>query len=169
LTYEDLNHLAGSVESLATALALLVGGYWTYNRFLRQRDDFAFIEFTVEINVIGAHGDSSIVELVANLENKGKVQHQVRDLSFELDGIKQLEALEVNSKFGGQAYFPHSIASGAWVPPATYFIEPGLTNRYSYVARVPNDVAYLMLHGRFTYLNQKASHSAEATVPLNPL
>ena len=163
---ENFNYLAGGLESIATLVALAVGGYWTYNRFVQQREDFAFIQFTVDINVVGEHGMWWIVELVATLENKGKIQHQFKDLSFELDALLHKDDLVRSDQFLGQAYFPHSIASGPWVPRRVYFIEPGLTNKYSYVARVPKDTEFLMLHGHFTYLNQAASHRAERTIVL---
>lgn len=166
MNLEDFNHIAGSLESIATIVALAVGGYWTYTRFVRQRENFAFIQFSVDIHVVGEHGAWWIVELVAILENKGKVQLQVKDLSFELDALGESDDLIRNERFLGQAFFPRSIASGPWIPPRTYFIEPGLTNKYTYVARVPKDVDHLMLHGHFTYINQPATHSAEKTIAL---
>jgi hypothetical protein len=73
MTFENFNHLAGAIESIATLAALIVGGYWTYTRFIKQRENFAFIEFTVDINFIGKQNAWWIVELIAYLENKGKV------------------------------------------------------------------------------------------------
>ena len=71
MTYEDFKNLTAAIQSIGTVGALVVGGYWTYRKFIHQRDDFAFIEFTVDIQLIGKQGKSWIVELIAHLENKG--------------------------------------------------------------------------------------------------
>jgi hypothetical protein len=162
---ENFNHVAGAIESLATAVALGVGAYWTYTRFIKQREDFAFIEFTVDMDFVGRQDGSWIVELVAYLENKGKVQHRFSDLSFDLAALFRHDQLRSNNElYGGQAIFPHEIARRPWIPAGNYFIEPGLKNKHSYVARVPEEATFLMLHGRFTYENQPASHTAERTL-----
>jgi hypothetical protein len=166
MTLENFNHLAGGIASLATIVALAVGGYWTYTRFIKQRENYAFIEFTVDINFVGKQGPWWIVELIANLENKGKVQHQFEDLSFDLEALLTTDAVSSSEKFGGQAFFPHVLARGPWVREGAYFIEPGIRAKYSYVARVPQNASFVMLHGKFTYLNQGANHSAERTVPV---
>ena len=166
MSFDDFNNFCGGVESIATVSALVAGGFWAYLRFIKQRDDYAFIDFTVDMNFVGKQGEWWIVELIANLENKGKVQHKFRDLSFDLEAMFQGDSLETSDKFGGQAYFPHPILRGPWVPSAEYFIEPGVRSKYSFVARVPSGISYLMLHGRFSYQKQKAWHSAEKTVKM---
>lgn len=154
MTLESFNHLAGAIESLATVFALIVAGYWTYTRFIKQRENFAFIEFTCDINFIGKQDEWWIVELIAYLENKGRVQHQFRDLSFILEALYSNDAVNQEAKFGGQAFFPHALANGPWVPPGTYFIEPGLRAKYSYVARIPNSASFLITRG---LLQQRSS------------
>ena len=84
MTSAELNDITSAMQSVATVMALCVGAYWTYTRFIKQRENFAFIEFTVDINFIGKQGEFWIVELIADLENKGKVQHRFSDLSLML-------------------------------------------------------------------------------------
>src|ERR1019366_7334549 len=103
-SYEDLKNLAAAIQTIATVAALAVGGYWTYRKFIHQREDFAYIEFTVDIHVIGKQGRNWIVELIANLENKGKVPHHFHDLVFFLDALNSGDELQVSDRFGGQAY-----------------------------------------------------------------
>lgn len=168
---EDIEHIVSSLESIATIIALAVGGYWTYRRFVKQREDFALIDFTVDINFIGEQDGSWIVELIAHLENKGKVRHWFSDLNFDLAALFQSDQLQAKEEmYGGQAIFPNEIEKRPWIPNGRYFIEPGLRNKYSFVARVPKEASFLILHGRFTYENQAASHTAERTaaVPTGP-
>jgi hypothetical protein len=164
MTLEEFNNLAGGVESFATLVALCVGGYWAYTRFIRQRESYAFIEFTVDINFVGRQSGFWIVELIAHLENKGKVQHRFSDLTFHLEALFTSDPVCQNAQFGGQTYFPHEIEKRSWLPSGSYFIEPGLKAKYSYIAQIPEDASFVMLHGRFTYENQPAWHAAERTL-----
>jgi hypothetical protein len=164
MDFPQLKEIASFIESVSKVIALTVGGYWTYTRFIRQRDDYAFIEFTVDLNFVGKQDGKWIVELIAYLENKGKVQHTFSDLAFDLEALYDTDGVIPNERYGGQAYFPHQLAKRPWIPPGKYFIEPGLKAKYSYVAQVPQEATFLMLHGRFTYENQPAWHSAERTL-----
>jgi hypothetical protein len=152
----NMKDIADTLESLATVVALAIGGYWTYVRFIMQRDDYAFIEFTVDMYFVGKQDGKWIVELIAYLENKGKVQHTFSDLSFDLEALYQDDRVQPNEEYGGQAFFPHRIAKRRWIPAGNYFIEPGIKAKYSYVAEVPLEATFLMLHGGFTYENQRA-------------
>jgi hypothetical protein len=164
VTLEEFNWLAGGLESLATVFALLVGAYWTYTRFIKQREGYAFIDFTVDMNFIEHQDGKWIVELIAYLENKGKVQHQFSDLSFDLAALFRDDPVQSNQEFGGQAHFPHELGRRPWIPKGVYFIEPGVKAKYSYVAQVPDEATCLMLHGHFTYRDQSACHTAERTI-----
>jgi hypothetical protein len=170
MTFEEFNHLAGGVESVATVLALAVGAYWTYIRFIKQRENYAFIEFTVDMYFVGRQDGKWIVELIAYLENKGKVQHQFSDLAFDFAALFRGDPVKSTQDFGGQALFPREISRRPWIPPGNYFIEPGVRAKYSYVAHLPEEATYAMLHGHFTYRNQPAWHTAERTlaVPADP-
>lgn len=164
MNLSDMKDILDAIEALATVLALAIGGYWTYSKFIRQRDNFAFIEFTVDMNFIGKQDGKWIVELIAYLENKGKVQHTFSDLLFDFEALYEGDSVLSNELYGGQAHFPHQLAKRPWIPPGKYFIEPGLRAKYSYVAQVPPEATFVMLHGRFTYENQAAWHSAERTL-----
>lgn len=166
MTLGEFSDLASAGASIATVIALMIGAYWTYIRFIKQREDFAFVEFTVDFCFLGKQGGWWIVELIANLENKGKVVHEFRDLSFDLAALFGGDPVVEEQRFGGQAFFPHVLARGPWPPEDEYYIEPGTRARYSYVARVPEAASFLMLHGKFTYtyLDKKHWHKGKRTV-----
>ena len=169
MSSQDFSNIASGLESVATILALLIGGYWTFTRFIKQRENYAFIEFAVDIEFIGQQGDFWIVELVAILENKGKVQHSFRKLSFDLALMNATDSVRPSDKYGGQTLFPHENRPTAWIPDGLYFIEPGVKAKYSYLTQIPAQATFVMLHGQFTYENQSAWHTAEKTrsVPKN--
>ena len=174
MIYEQVVQLIGALESLATVLALLIGGFWTYRRFIRQRKGYPLIEFCVDINFVGCKDEYWVVELTATLENKGRARQEIREIDFELDAILSDDPIQISNKFKGQVFFPHKIAKGTWLSSGWdyTFVEPGIKTRYTHVTRVPTNATFLILHSWFDYPKSKwykfkatkESHSTEKTM-----
>lgn len=153
------------IESFATTIAIIVGGIWAYFRFRRQRENHALIDFSVDIVFHSKHKDWWIVEIIAYIENKGKVQHKIDLFEFELASLSSSDNIEITEEFGGQVHFPNIITRRSFLPKKYryFFVEPGLKNKYSFISRIPADTEVLILHSWFNYLDGKHSHSAEVT------
>jgi hypothetical protein len=153
------------IESAATTIAIIAGGLWAYFRFRRQRENVALIDFNVDIVYHAKVQNYWIVELIAYVENKGKVQHRIEKFFFELRSINSNDPVGLDPNHRNQVFFPNLIETNTFMPPryTYFFIEPGLKNSYSYVARVPDTTEALLLHSWFEYLDGIHSHSAEIT------
>lgn len=165
--------VATITQAMVTALALIVGGWWTYRRFVRKLEDYAHIETSAEIEVIGRHGDNWIVEVRAVLSNKGQVENKIAGLSFDLVALNHDDPLTRDPElWNGQVSFPHSIAEGTFLRADLRFFSlgPGITAKYSHVTSVSTKAAFLMLHCWFDYIDgRNLHHSMERTVRLpNP-
>lgn len=66
--------VAEIISNLVTALAVIAGGGWALWRFGIQREAHAKIEFGLQLNVLGRQGGSLLVEVIANVTNKGLVR-----------------------------------------------------------------------------------------------
>src|SRR5262245_61800491 len=132
MTLENLNHLAGAIESCATTVALLGGAIWALLLYRRQREHSPHVEFTADISFVGKHGEWWIVELLSHLENKGKVRHTVTNFEFELYALDADDDLEPNEKYNGQVEFPKKLLGRSWLPHGveSFFIEPGIKAKY---------------------------------------
>jgi hypothetical protein len=168
MTIEHFQQFAGGVQSSLGAIAVIIGGIWTYQRFIRQRDDYPHIEFSVDINFVGEQDGFWLTELIARFENKGKVQHRISDFKFDLFALYAEDKIVSADEFGGQVFFPHKVIAGSWLPKKWEytFIDPGVSTHYSFVASVPKEMTYVILHGWFQYPNGRESHSAEMTIPV---
>ncbi|WP_426524157.1 hypothetical protein [Bradyrhizobium sp. McL0615] len=163
----DWKNLAAIFQSIVTPLALVIGGWWAYRRYIVEESNFPHIETSAEISLIGQQGDFWIVELVAVLNNKGKVQHKIEKFAFDLNALYENDPIDVSKKWAGQINFPHEIAKGSFIPKSfQYFVVgPSVTARYSYIARVPASATYLILHCSFDYADGRGfSHTMEKTI-----
>jgi hypothetical protein len=152
---------------VVTPLGLIVGGIWAYRRYVVEESNFSHIETSADISFVGQQGDFWIVELLAILNNKGRVQHKIERFAFDLNAIYSGEPIDVSKKWGGQVNFEHGIVEGSFIPKSDQFfiIGPAVTAKYSYVARVPALATHLILHCWFDYVDRPGfSHSMEKTV-----
>jgi len=166
MTYEDYNHVAGAIQSVATTIALLIGGWWAYMRFWREREGHAHIEFTADIRFVEQRPNCWVVELISNVENKGRVQQRITKFEFDLYCLSVNDPVNTAEQYGGQVLFPHLVAKGSWRPDSMeyFFLEPGVSGKYSYIARVPANATSIILHSWFDYGDGRHSHTAECTV-----
>jgi hypothetical protein len=165
--FSGFENFTSGLESIATSLALIIGGVWAFRKYIVQGENLAHIESSAEIEFIGYQDESWVVELRAVLTNKGKVEHRISKFGFDLNGLAQTDGVATSEQWGGQVNFPRLLAEGSFLPERFKFfvVGPGVTARYSYLARVPKDVTMIMLHCRFAYLDRpNFGHSMEKSV-----
>jgi hypothetical protein len=163
----NLKDVAAALQSVVTAFAFIVGGIWAYRRYVVEEANYPHLETSAEIEFIGNQGDFWIAELRAVLHNKGRVQHKIEEFGFDLNALLSDDQVDIEKKWGGQVNFPHEIAKGSFLPKSfSYFVVgPNVVAKYSYVARVPKQATFLILHCWFTYSDGRGfSHTMEKTV-----
>jgi hypothetical protein len=165
-TAGELKDIGAFAQSVGTILSFCVVGYWAYRRYVYQEERYPHIEFSVDINFVGLQNDYWIVELIAYIENKGKVQHTMHSFEFDLSSLYSEDPVEITEKYGGQVDFPRSIQTGTFLTYSKYFfIDPNVKAKYSYVTRVPKQASFLIFHSWFAYSDKRnVGHSAEKTV-----
>lgn len=158
------------IQSIITSLAIIIGGYWAILKFILFKEKFSHIEFFADINIIGAHDDWIIVELIGEIKNNGKAQHTINKIDFKLDSINEKDEINLNSMFRSQVDFPNVICENSFKPDniKCFFIDPSSKTKYSHVTRVPNYTKFLQLHTWFEYTDrEKSGHTAEKTIQIN--
>jgi hypothetical protein len=141
---------------------------------LLHRENVERINFSVKVRFVVIQGEDWLVELAAIIDNKGTVRYVTSEFTFELRCLYPEDSLTPGgSEIGGQAYIPHVLTAGSWLPAnwGATRIEPGLTARYSYVTSVPCRATAVLLHAAFRYeaAGDKNRHTAETlqAIPRN--
>jgi len=153
----------GSVESIVKIVAVVVGGGWAFWRYVYQGEFKRRVAFNVDVNFVAEHQDVWLVELLASVENKGSVTHQIADFSFKLRCIFPEDAVEETGKKANfQTNFPHKLKEGTWLPNqwGNTFVRPGICTNYVFVTAVPKRAVAVVLSGRFRYPEKNAFHTA---------
>jgi len=171
MTLSDYNELASTIQAIFTSLSIVIGGSWVFYRFVLQQERYPNINFTTDINIIGEQGAYWIVELTATIDNKGKAQHKMSKIGFDLNALFDDDPVLSDEKWGGQIDFPHRLIWGSYLPKhqAYFFVDPGTQAKYSFLTKVPLNSSYLILHSNFIYSNRKNKmHTAEKTIKVEP-
>jgi hypothetical protein len=96
-------------------------------------------------------------------KNKGLTQRKVGQISLRCLGIEKGTSFDLWAKHGGRVAFPKKILKIDNLIPENYnymFVEPGVDQEYRYISRVPENIAYVLVHSQFSY-GPLAPHSAE--------
>lgn len=165
MTTDEWKEMLEIIESIMTILGIAGAGFWGYFLYKRQREDRPHIEFSADIVLHKKSGDWWIAELLAYVENKGKVQHILYNLEFDLATLNSEDEVNISGKYGNQVEFPNLVSKGSFLPSRFnyFFIEPGVKAKYSYLTRIPANAALAIMHIWFKYADGKHSHSAEIT------
>jgi hypothetical protein len=156
-----------AASSLATFVAVVIGGLWAYIKILRRREHRPRIDFSVDVAFVGEQGNQWLVDVQAFVNNEGLVRHVFRTFSFDLRCLYAGDELvEGGQQIGHQTVIPHVLKEGSWLPGdwAATFIEPGLRTRYSFVTSVPSRASFVLLHGLLVYGDSHVAHTAESLV-----
>ncbi len=151
------------VESVVKTAAIIAGGGWAFWRYAYQGEFKRRVAFNVDVNFVAEHEDVWLVELLALVENKGLVTHEIANFSFKLRCIYPEDAIEeAGQQANFQTNFPHKLKEGTWLPNrwGNTFVRPGICTRYTYVAAVPKRAIAVLLTGRFRYPEKDSYHTA---------
>lgn len=156
-----------TLKNILTSIAILIGGGWTFWRFILQREGHSKIQFNVDFRVIGIHKAKYIVEVVAVVENKGLVRQYVNDFRFDLLYLSEnQEVVEGDHRINNQVLFEKVINKRYWIPPDwNYsFIDAGIVQHYTYTTSLPLDAKFALVFGHFKYPDGKDDfHTAQKT------
>lgn len=167
MSLDEAKTLVEIIKNLVETTAVTVGGVWAYYRFVRQREAHPHIQFDVDVIFVVRQGNQWLVELQAQIENKGKVQHRISNLSFDLRCLSTTDAIvDGDENINYQVDLSRLVKKGSWIPSSWdwTFIEPGTTQRYSFIAALPSDATCALLHSRFKYAGEGEFHTADRFV-----
>src|SRR3954471_17056058 len=105
---DQAKDITAAIQAIVTSFALLAGGLWAWLKFGWQLERYAHIESEAQIEFIGQHKGEWIAEIRAVLVNKGKVEHRIANLEFDLAAVFSDDNLKCDPRrWGGQVQFDH--------------------------------------------------------------
>jgi hypothetical protein len=162
MTAQEWKDIMAAWESVITIIAIIVGGGWAIARFWREREGAPRIQFDVRMKVLGNTGAQLLLEVLAVLENTGKIRHRIERLTFSLSYLVTGDPI-AHAGQTSAVPFPHNGGTGSWLGDKWLytFVEPGVRQSYTVVWTIPSAAVYVHLSGRFDYPGGNEIHDAE--------
>ncbi len=137
---------------LATFITAGITGAWLV--FINVKEGFhrAKIEFDIEHKILGTTDSDYIVEFHIILKNKGSIKFTFKELLFRVEAIKDTKSLK-NRKNCCRLKFPIPLIEENLISQKYkyYFVESGIEQIVSYVAKIPIECAYILTFASFKY------------------
>ena len=157
--------LATAIElgKLVTTVFAIMAALWAFHKWRIRDELFPRAYFEVDVNFVGARDGQIVCEISATLENKGVVPLKIKDITFVLRGLKQLDKLEIGGDaIRHQLNFHRTLAAGDFVPTSWdyTFIYPGVRTEYNFVTTIADDIEFVRIQGDFNYDDPSRSHHA---------
>jgi len=75
------------LQSIATIIALIVGGWWTYDAFVRERDNLPHALLEQKLEHWTLDGSKNLIRVELSLSNVGKKELVVSHIDLEIEQI----------------------------------------------------------------------------------
>ena len=151
---QQLSGIAALTASLVTIVAIVIGGLWALSRFTREREAIPRLQLEVNVRIISQTSQMLVLELIAFVENKGRVRHKFTRLTYNLAYACFGDGDEAELRDG----FVHPIPGAwqrvieSWLPENWYgFVEPGVRSKYSHMIGIAANASLIHLSGQFSY------------------
>jgi hypothetical protein len=153
MTPQEFNNILAGIESLATVLALITGGIWTYRRFVNRREAYPRVAFDPIIRFVGETECVWLAEVVAQIENRGEVRQIIRKIEYELELCDTAPTTLLASTGSIASIFSSTkVEARSWLPDGYeyIFVEPGVKSEFCACVSIPKSIALVCLRGFFS-------------------
>ncbi|NKN12293.1 hypothetical protein [Rhizobium laguerreae] len=155
--------ITAGLQSVVTSIAVIVGGFWAYQKFRYRREREPRAEFDLDVFFAGSQDGRVLIEVNAYVENKGSVRHPVSNLSITIRHLLDSDTIvDGTEKIKGQVVTPHGVTHMLW--EETY-IDPGIRHRNSFITSVPEEATFVLVLGSFSYGLEEFRMQRLFTVP----
>lgn len=158
-----------AVRDLTASAAVVGGAIWAAFKFGLFRLGRVKVEIAAEIKLISRGDEDILVQLLATVSNKGAVRCSSKRFSFSLFGLERGAPFVQDGALNGTIRFNPIKRRHSWVPWHT-FVDPGVTQTYSYLTSVPKSMSVLLLHLYLIHDDAKAGvddYTAQAVLDVS--
>jgi hypothetical protein len=153
-TGENVGHWAGAAADVATVAAIVVGGWWTYTRFIKQRTGNVRAALSQAASHRQLTDDDALLRVVLRIENTGAVLMPIEEIRCEIyqvapptaDTLAMLEKHELIDRDDYNAQLPCIQGYTKEWAKKQVEIEPGEFDTFAYDFIVSTEVTTIFIY-----------------------
>jgi len=155
--------LADVIIAALQLVAVVTGGAWVFFRFRQERTHSPRVGFDIEGKFFGPQGEFYLAEFVMSVKNEGLVKHRFTEITLRVRGIRNSAPLKAWGETQRVEFSERVVENADVMYKEKYgsiFVEPGVTQRLTFVARIPSEIRFVLARAQFRY-DENRTHSAE--------
>jgi hypothetical protein len=160
---ESTKRLLDVILAMLQLLVVFTSGIWIFFRFRREGTHTPRVAFDIDGKFFGPQAGFYLGEFVMSVKNDGLVRHTFTKINLRVRGVRNESPVGL---WGGtqRVEFPEQIIDDADVmykkKYGSIFVEPGVTQSLTFVARIPVEMRFILARAQFEY-DSRRTHSAE--------
>jgi hypothetical protein len=152
----DIKTIFDVVESGVKVAAVLIGGSWTYWKFVIQRASEPATDLDIDVRFVGKQDAKWVIEITVTLENKSQVRLQYQDFQISARYLLTSDKIEdggpkVNHQLGVMRTIDERIGGAKRYFSNVEYINPIQVFRQRYITYIPGDSAFLWIQTKFFF------------------
>jgi hypothetical protein len=151
----NLPKIITTIKDATQVVAVLIGGYWTYRLFVKQRLGYERVDVSQDVDCWPLSSHLRLVRVAVTIKNVGTVVHKPQRLMITLSRVVPAEVdLVEKAENGGVPYAAHPVHSN-WTELRSFThdmsvdefsLEPAETERYPFDFTIPGYVQVVQVH-----------------------
>jgi hypothetical protein len=148
------------VESGVKVAAILIGGSWTYWKFVIQRSSEPATDIDTNVTFVGKQDAKWIIQITVTLENKSEVRLEYKDFQIVAryflpdDKITDSTHPKVMYQLDAPRTIDERIGSKRFFSNVEY-INPKQVFRQRYITYLPGDATFVWIQTKFFFTLKK--------------
>ena len=145
------------VESGVKIAAIVIGGGWTYWKFVIQRANEPATDLDIDVNFVGKQDAKWIVEITVTLENKSQVRLRYQEFQITAryllsgDKVEDGDGEKINYQLSAPRTIDDRIGGKRRLFSNVEYINPKQVFRQRYITYIPGDAAFLWIQTKFFF------------------
>lgn len=153
----DIKTVFDMVESGVKVAAIIIGGGWTYWKFVIQRANEPATDLDLDVNFVGKQDAKWIIEITVTLENKSQVRLRYQEFQITAryllrgDKVEDGEGQKLNYQLSAPRTIDDRIGDKKRFFSNVEYINPKQVFRQRYITYIPGDAAFLWIQTKFFF------------------
>lgn len=167
-SFDDIKDICEAIQFVAISAGIAAALYWFWKFWLPQaqvaRVEFDVYACCVGVRCVDGREDSWLIEVVATINNVGRVPAEIARCGFTLSSVNTDGTVtKCGPLAGSNALTP--LFDAQWIPTKT-IIDTGTRARFTCPAAIPRSVTHVVVTGELTHHDTSATLSASKLVAM---
>lgn len=159
----SITELVSIVKDVLTGLAIIIGGWWSYNKFIKNRQNYPRTKITHNITHISLSNKKNLLHVAINIHNTGNILLYIKSAETRIQQVLPLSKDIAKSINSGKDPVLEESRDVEWpclnlrdsLPENGLEIEPGESDWLSYDFVIEKQIKFVRIYSYVKNVSKK--------------